>query len=333
MNDDFMLTGLRTPRPELAARVRERLRQVDAERHSHWRRRVVLRTAAQAAVLLLVVGVFAFPGVRAGAESFLDLFRVVNFTAVPVQQERVKLLMAQHGLDLPRMLGEQVKVVKAPGANQMVATAEEAGALAGIRVVLPAWQPVGLEQQRIDVSTDQSWSITASAEKLQHVLDAFAINDLSVPDRIDGQMATVYIHPAVRVTYGGPAGHGLLIQSRQPQASLPAGVDLPQLAQIGLRVLGMERKEAARFAQSVDWRTTLLCRCRRMRRFSGRSTLMEIPDCSSARRLRPQATRDAGRCGCCGPRVMWCSRSSGTLARWSCSRWPSRFSSGCPGCD
>ena len=258
MDDDFMLTGLRAPRPELALRVRERLRQVDAERNSQVRRRILLRTAAQAAVLLLVVGMFAFPGVRAGAAAFLDLFRVVNFAAVPVQPDRLSTLLAQQGLDLPRMLGEQVTVLKAAGATRTVATGEEAGTLAGIRVLLPGWQPVGLEQQRIDVSTDRSWSITASAQKLQRLLDAFGINDLSVPDRIDGQTALIYVHPAVHVTYGGQAGHAVLVQSRQPEATLPAGVDLAQLAQIGLRVLGMERAEAARFAQSVDWRTTLL---------------------------------------------------------------------------
>jgi hypothetical protein len=39
---------------------------------------------------------------------------------------------------------------------------------------------------------------------------------------------------------------------------LPQGTDLPLLAEIGLRVLGFEPNEARRFANSIDWRTTLL---------------------------------------------------------------------------
>jgi hypothetical protein len=39
---------------------------------------------------------------------------------------------------------------------------------------------------------------------------------------------------------------------------MPAGLDLAMLAEIGLRVLGMVSGEARRFAQSVDWRSTLI---------------------------------------------------------------------------
>ena len=39
---------------------------------------------------------------------------------------------------------------------------------------------------------------------------------------------------------------------------MPQGADLPLLAEIGLRVLGFEPNEARRFANTIDWRTTLL---------------------------------------------------------------------------
>jgi hypothetical protein len=43
-----------------------------------------------------------------------------------------------------------------------------------------------------------------------------------------------------------------------PEVLLPAGVDLAQLGEIGLRVLGMPADEARAFSKSVDWRTTFL---------------------------------------------------------------------------
>jgi hypothetical protein len=40
--------------------------------------------------------------------------------------------------------------------------------------------------------------------------------------------------------------------------SFPAGLDLAVLAEIGLRILGLDRVQAYRFANSIDWRTTLV---------------------------------------------------------------------------
>lgn len=256
MNEDFLTSAWRKPPPPFAAQLRERLRHLDAQRATSPRRRRVLQAVACAASLLLAVGLVALPSVRAGAETFLDLFRVVNFVAVPVPKERFATL--QRGLDLPRMLGEQVQVVQAPGAPQSVATPAQAGVLAGIAVHLPTWMPDGLAQQGIEVLGEQRWTVAASTQKLQQVLDALGINDLAVPSGLDGQTATIHVYPSVRVSYAAKTGHVLFVQARQPDAVLPAGIDLPLLAEIGLRVLGFEPNEARRFANTIDWRTTLL---------------------------------------------------------------------------
>jgi len=39
---------------------------------------------------------------------------------------------------------------------------------------------------------------------------------------------------------------------------LPAGIDLPTLGEIGLRILGLGPAEAKRIAQTTDWHTTVL---------------------------------------------------------------------------
>ncbi len=258
MDDEFMLSAWRKPRADLVRRVRERLHELDAETVVTPRYRSISRVAAYAATLVLAVGAFTFPSVRAGARVFLDLFRVVNFAPVAVQPERISALMSHQELDLPRMLGEQVEVLKPPGARQTVVSAEAAGAAAGIRVRMPTWRPVGLEPLLMEVSGDQALRVTVSIAKLKHILDAFGIDDLSVPDEAEGQSATVRMPAVVRIAYGDQERHVTLLQARQPEVSFPAGIDLASLAEIGLRVLGIERAEAHRFAQNVDWRTTLI---------------------------------------------------------------------------
>ncbi|MDB6156677.1 MAG: hypothetical protein JWO04_383 [Gammaproteobacteria bacterium] len=258
MDDDFMLSAWRKPPADFARQVRDRLHRLDSEAASVHGFKPISRLAASLAALVLVLGAFTFPQVQAGARAFLDLFRIVNFAPVLVQSERFSALMERQDLDLPRMLGEQVEVLKAPRAPQTVADAAAAGIAAGIQVRIPTWRPVGLEPQLIEVSADQTLRFTASTAKLKRVLDAFGIDDLSLPDGIDGQSATVHVPAIVRINYRSQDHDVMLLQARQPQVSFPAGIDLASLAEIGLRVLGMKPGEAHRFAQNVDWRTTLI---------------------------------------------------------------------------
>lgn len=258
MDDDFMLSGWRKPPVDFARQLRERLQGLESEAAPGHRFKHILRVAACVAALVLVVGAFSFPAVQAAARTFLDLFRVVNFAPVFVSSERVSVLMQRQDLDLPRLLGEQVEVLKTSGAPQPVADAAAAGIAAGIQVRTPAWRPVGLEPQMISVAGDQALRVTASTVKLQRVLDALGIDDLSVPDGINGQSATVHVPAIVRITYRDDARTVVLLQARQPEVSFPAGIDLASLAEIGLRVLGVKPAEARRFAQNVDWRTTLI---------------------------------------------------------------------------
>lgn len=259
MDDQFMLGGLRRPRAEFARRLSERLDELDIEQPATPRyTRPAARVTAWAAAILLAVGAFAIPQVRAGAQAFLDLFRVVNFASVAVEPARIQeVLSKQDGAELPRLLGEQFQILKQPGPLQPVATLDAASAAAGIRVRTPAWLPVGIEQQNIAVIGESAARVTASTEKLKRVMDAFGIDDITVPD-VDGQIITMHTSPIVTISYGNARRHVALMQARQPEVSFPAGTDLSLLAEVALRVMGIQRTEAHRFAQSVDWRTTLL---------------------------------------------------------------------------
>jgi hypothetical protein len=260
MDDQFMLGAWRRPRPDFVRQVRERLDKQDLEMAVIHQPRPALRATAYAAAVLVVVGAFALPSVRAAAAAFLDLFRVVNFAPVAVNPERVKELATRgQGLDLKSLLGDSVQVLKQSGPPQQVADAQAAGAAAGIPVRMPAWLPPGMAPERFDVAGENATRITVNAQNLNGILDAVGVSDLRVPPEADGQSVTLSVPPIVSVAFGDQRSNkAVLHQARQPAASFPAGADLTTFAEIGLRVLGLERGEAHRFAQNVDWRTTLL---------------------------------------------------------------------------
>lgn len=279
MSDDaFMLSGLRKPPQQFVRHLRQHLEELDVE----WgaARAPRFRWAAGLAAAAVLAAAFSLPPVRAAATAFLDLFRVVNFAPVSVQASRLSQLGRQ-GIDLPRILGEQTQELQKPSPLRTVASPQAAAAAAGISLGQPTWMPVGMELQRVEVMGGQAWRFTASTAKLQQVLTALGIDDVRVPTAVDGRAVTMSVAPVVRLAYGTGAGtgsvngngngrvndngsgssdspHVLLVESRQPAISLPQGVDLAQLGEIALRVLGADRAEAYRLAQGIDWRTTLI---------------------------------------------------------------------------
>jgi hypothetical protein len=256
MDDDFLSVLRRDPAPDFARRLRVRLREQEetvprgvATRAAKW--------SVFAASLALVAFAFTFPSVRAGAQAFLDWFRVVNVAGLSFDAERLQELTSS-GLDLPAILGEQVEVLQEPSGVVSYGTLEDAAVAAGARVLVPAWLPVGWERTGIEVTGESAARLTASSDKLQRVLDALAIDDIDVPVGLDGQTATVRVPPIVRITYRNGESMLGLFQARSPEVSFPTGMDLPKLAEIGLRIAGLDRDEAYRFAQSIDWRSTLI---------------------------------------------------------------------------
>ena len=256
--DDNFLSGLRRePAPEFARRLRASLNEKEQEVQGHAVGLRATKWVTAAASIILVSVAFTFPTVRAGAQAFLDLFRVVNIAGVSFDAERLSELDFD-GLDLPRLLGEQVEVLVAPGESVSFETLEDAGAAAGLRVLSPAWVPVGWERTGIEVSGESVVRVTASTQNVRFLLEQLAIDDVSIPVGLDGQTATLRVSPIVRITYRNGEREAHFLQSLSPEVSFPAGLDLPVLAEIGLRILGLDREEAYRIAQNVDWRSTLI---------------------------------------------------------------------------
>jgi len=255
MNDDLLYALNQQPNAAFADTLRERLRQqAIAAPQRAW----PLRTFSMAAAIVIVVAALSsMPGVRAYAQSFLAMFRVVNFVAVPVASRSASVLTGEQ-LDLPRLLGNQIQMIQQGGAPVAVSSVEGAGSSAGFTVAQPAFVPPGATLDQILLSGASAARTTIDVTTLDDILQALGINDLAVPPEVNGQTMTLRVSPIVQLSYTIGTRWAHLLQARPPQVEMPASLDLQRLGEIALRVLGMPATDARTFAQQIDWHTTLL---------------------------------------------------------------------------
>jgi hypothetical protein len=234
------------------------------------------RPALIAAGLVLIVAVsMAFAPVRAIANSFLGLFRI----------QQVQVVQVDPG-NLPEQLGSSYQLqyfmsndiqIQQQGETLLVSNPAEAGDLAGIPVRLP---PGMNSQPRLEVTPPTQITFTVQLALFQAVLDEIGRGDISLPPEIDGALVTVDLPAIVSASYGDcyaggsetfPQGYDpddptlarlpdctTLVQMFSPQVNAPEGLDLAQLGQAYLQLLGMQPEEAARFSQNIDWASTLV---------------------------------------------------------------------------
>ena len=216
----------------------------------------------------------AFPPLRAIANNFLGLFRVEQVAVVQVNP-----------LDLPQGLDESANLealfaedmqITTQGEMKVVESVAEAGSLAGIPVRLPT-DVQGKLTLEVQPPTQMTFRVHLS--RIQTILDEFGLTEINLPTDIDGAVVTADISGAVYATYGDcsipqgdkPGGFDpddpatypqlnctQLIQMASPEVTAPPEVDLQQIGQIYLQLLGMDNEEATRFSQNIDWSTTLV---------------------------------------------------------------------------
>lgn len=268
MDDQFLRDLKKQPSPEFAGRLRTTLRALPPNAVARIAPAARTRRWFAAAASIAVVGfAFTLPPVQAAAEAFLDFFRVKQFTGVEFDPERLQSL-GSSGISPEAIFGKIEPLTAAPEEPVSYATAADAGAAAGIRVLTPAWVPQGFEPSGIRASSEHAARITINTAGMQAVLDALGLADVELPEGLDGQTATVRVPPIVTQSYVNDdivtqAGATIersvhVIQAQSPDVAFPAGVDLSKLAYAGLRVLGMSRDEAYRMSVTIDWRTTLI---------------------------------------------------------------------------
>ena len=231
---------------------------------------------AAVGVVLVLALALAFPQVRALAVDFLGLFRVQQVTVVPVDAEELATRF-ESSQQIEGLFAENVQV-ETLGESQEVSSAAEASELAGIAVRLP--EQLG-SPGVFNVEPAASLRFTVDVEQLNLVLQELGHADLALPAALDGAEVTANLPAMVYTAFGeckqemagpgAPDGYDpddpatwpvwqctTLVQMASPTVEAPAGLDLTQLGQIYLQILGMSAEEAQRFSENVDWATTLV---------------------------------------------------------------------------
>lgn len=222
------------------------------------RRRLARYSPALIAAALLVAAilVISLPPTRALAQDFLNLFRVQRFATISIDPQRMEELK-NLDLDAEKLLSRNNAKVVEPADPVKVESPQAAGERAGFAVAVPATVPDGASLQ-VMVQDAGSAEFTADTAQLNELLTLAGVHDVQVPEQLNGAQIKVTKPAAVMLNYKSKQGKFSIIQSPSPQVELPAGVELKQLGEIALRVLGLDPAQARNFAAQVDWKTTLL---------------------------------------------------------------------------
>ena len=233
---------------------------------------------AAAAAILLGAGLFSIAPARSWAQRILAMLRVEQVTVVGVDP-----------VDLPGPDSNAAKTISAfisddvvqtlKGRTQTAASANDASRLAGYAVRSLTGRA---DAPQFKVQGGQAFNMTLSRDRLQAILSDLGRPDLRLPASVDGALIAVHISSVVIAQYGNcsspeevgqrrwqsesKAANGTAAQDNclvfdqapSPIVSVPPGLDIAQLAMIGLQAAGLSASEAAAFCQTVDWTSTLV---------------------------------------------------------------------------
>lgn len=228
------------------------------------------------AALALLTLFLVFPGSRAWAGEFLNLFRVQQVQVVSVDFTGLEQLTGDGTLGnrFTEMIGDSVNMQQEPSEPVSAASAEEASELAGFEVRIPE----GMTPSQINVTSGAAFTFTVDRAKSQALLDEAGRGDLVLPESVDGAEILVNIPSAVSIGFGTCPTPGsevsgnteqstienrypecvIFAQIPSPNVNAPADLDITALAQIGLEFTGMSTEEAQAFTSTVDWTSTLI---------------------------------------------------------------------------
>jgi hypothetical protein len=229
-----------------------------------------------AALLLILALVLAIPSTRALADELLNLFRVQQVQVVSVDFTGLEQLTGNGALgnQFTDFISNSIEMTQEPTEPVAAADAGEASTLAGFSVRLPQ----DMSPSQIMVSSGGAFNVIVDREKAQALLDEAGRSDLVLPESINGEKISVVIPPVVSVAYGTcpkPQVDGdqsssdelpgrayrdciMLVEMNSPTVNAPAGIDVNELAKIGLEFTGMSSEDAAAFVDTVDWTSTLV---------------------------------------------------------------------------
>jgi len=226
-----------------------------------------------AAACAALVGTLGFsPAARSATVRVLSLFRVEHVAALPLDLSSVSgPAGGESTMNLVRQMLSDTVQVTVNEKNQTADSAGQAAALAGYALRLPA----GFDATRFRINGAKDFQMTVDRDRAQEILSEAGLVGVDLPASLDGSTVSVRIPRAVAAMAGDCAlwekrternsaqpvmGPGCTVfgESPSPTVSLPPGLDMRQIAEIGLQFLGMSAGEARQYCQTIDWTSTLV---------------------------------------------------------------------------
>src|SRR3982075_2032225 len=235
------------------------------------------RVAAIAVVLL--VGSLSIPGTRHLLQKSLGSLRMQKVQAVNVDLSPFVDANANPTLHqmVAQMISDKVQILVNEN-DQPVSDAAAATQMAGFHVQLISARK---DSPILVVGGEHKVNVTVDRERLQEIVNEAGHPDLVLPQSLNGSSLAVQIPRSANIQYGtcpGPAtatnaitsnitgptptttqfSDGVRLRERpSPIVNVPSGLDVGNLAQIGLETGGMTPNQARDFLQTVDWKSTL----------------------------------------------------------------------------
>jgi hypothetical protein len=238
------------------------------------------------ATMLVVAVLLTLAPVQAAASQFLGLFRVRKFAVVSVNPAALQSLDKVGG-QIDQLLSDSATFAKQPGTPVAVASVAEAGQRTGIPVRLPS---AAKSTPRLVVEDGVNATVKVDLARVRAILELAGRSDIKLPDALDGANVEFNIPPSVLAEYDcgsgvqtGPtepmpkldaSGDAMrrrsalmpspgaacvrLVQLASPTVNAPKGVDISQVGEALLQLLGLSPQEAKHFAQTIDWSSTLV---------------------------------------------------------------------------
>jgi len=228
-----------------------------------------------AAAVIAVATLIALPGGRNLALRFLDSLRMDRPQQVNVNLSEFVGPNANQSLQqmVTQMVSDQVVTTKSE-PTQAAATAATASQIAGF--------PVKLLSARSDAPTivilgARAFNVAVDRNRLQAIFDEAGRRDLVVPQSVKGNTVAVRIPRTAVLRYGTCPGRSsaaanvatpppvtthydncvILREGPSPQIDAPSTINLPQLTEIALELVGMTPDQAHQFLAHVNWQSML----------------------------------------------------------------------------
>jgi hypothetical protein len=249
-------------------------------------RRPALGFAAAAMVVTILVSVNP---VRTWAQRILAMLRVQKIQVVTIDPTT---LMSSSEPDsrpyklINQFIADNVVVTMDPGKPDVVSSVTRAAQLAGypIRMIGSLGAP-----HSVEVNGETAFQMNINRDRVATLLDEIGRADIHIPESANGALIAVHIPKTVVSIYGdcpvrnrnlrshpGSQAETLaerkmermanitdtnctyLIQAPSPTVSIPPDLNMSDIAEAALELVGMSPGEARSFCQTVDWSSTLV---------------------------------------------------------------------------